>query len=85
MHKAIRLADVPGDGKLETRRTRKPRTQEVREFLQSDDEAWEMIDPDLPTHSLYSSISSVLRQNQYFGRRLRVLERRGRVFLVRKE
>ena len=85
MHKAIRLADVPGDGKLETRRTKKPRTQEVREFLQSDDEAWEMIDPDLPAHSLYSSISSVLRQNQYLGRRLRALERMGRVFLVRKE
>lgn len=85
MHRAISLDKIPEDGKTCTRTTRKPRTAEVWEFVHSGDDAWEIIDKDLPTHSVYSSYSSVLRQNSRLAARVTVLERKDRIFLVRKE
>lgn len=85
MHRAIRRDQIPEDGKISTRATRKPRTAEVWEFVHSGDDAWEIIDKDLPTHSVYSSYSSVLRQNSRLAARVTVLERKDRIFLVRKE
>ena len=83
MHQVIKKSDIPASGLYATPKPH-PRTEQIREFIAGNDEAWEVFPEDgMPPHNLYSSLRNVILKNPYFKSRVYAIERVNRVFLVR--
>lgn len=83
MQRPVKLKDIPESNLYKPRYYRYRRTEQIRAFLASGDEAWEFYGEEIPAISTYNSLMSTIRRNPYMQRHAQALIRAGRVFLVR--
>lgn len=82
MYVAVKLSEIPPvrDGKKEWTH----RGPDIRRFLDSEDEAWEVIE-DAPRQNVYSSFHNCIAASSFLRARVAVTARGNRIFLVRKD
>ena len=80
MIRPCRKSDIPAEV---ITHERTPRRFLIQEFIQSADEAWELIPEGETINQLYGAYKSAVLRNPMFRRKCDVLWRNERVFLVR--